>query len=737
MRRLSPALLLLAGAALLSACGGETPRPVSASTAPTPAAPAPAPTVNYDTAEYRRSNSAVAANALPAWQAGVSGKGVTIGFVDTGIDTSSAEFAGRISAASRDVTGQDRGITDTDGHGTSIAAVAAAARNDSALEGIAPESTLAVMRADNGNCTDGCHFADAAIAAGIDASIAAGARVINLSLGGSTASQQLREAFRRATAANVVLVMSAGNDALDTIGPLPGAALAAAGTGAIIVVGSVDQNGAISDFSNRAGSASGNYMLALGERVLSIDHQGTQWLMSGTSFAAPAVAAAVALLAQYNPQLTATQIVEILLSTATDAGAAGTDAVYGHGILNIGKAIAPIGATSLAGTATAVPLDAGGTLGSAMGSGLSTGDGLSALPVEDSYGRGYTLNLARNLRPAAASRLAGRLQSAALAQADTTMRAGPFTARLALSATAPAGFTAADAFRDQPRDVESLGFALRGVDARAGARNPLRETRLSLSTGALQLTAASGRQTSLVLPGSAAPGFVTTDGLSPDELDSGGNARLFAAETRHGPLTLALAAATGELSLPDRPGPRYNARQSRVALAAGLDHGPFHLAARLTRSTDDGALLGTRLDPAFGLLGGSSSILGVAAGWQGHGLSLRLAASRGRHDPRLAAGALLRDAGPWQSQSWSADADLALADGLLSLRVAQPLAVTAATLALADGRHLSAAATARETATELGYSKGSLRLATFHRTNAGNQPNLTDTGAALSLRTRF
>ena len=729
--------LLFGCALLLAACGGETPRPVSVSSIAAPAPVAPTPAVNYDTAEYRRSNTAVAANALPAWQAGVSGEGVTIGFVDTGIDAGSAEFAGRILPTSRDVTGQGRSITDVDGHGTAIATIAAAARNDSGTVGIAPAASLAVMRADSGDCSDGCRFSDAAIATGIDAAVAAGARVINISLGGSSGSAQLREAFRRATSSGVVLVMSAGNDGLDSVGALPAAALGAGGSGAVIVVGAADANGVITDFSNRAGSAASNYMVALGNRVLTTDHQGTQWLMSGTSFAAPSVAAAVALLAQYHPGLSASQIVDILLSSATDAGNAGTDSVYGRGVLNIGRALAPIGATSLAGTAVSVPLDTGGTLGAALGNGLSSGEGLRAVPIEDGYGRAYSLNLARDLRSATAGRLAARLQAAALAEAQTTHHAGPFTFSLHLSAAAGAAPATPDAFRQQPRDTEALGFALRGVDARAGQRNPLRETRLSLSAGGLGLVAATGRDTALALPGAAASGFVTMDGLSPDDRAPSGGEQMFAAEAHRGGLTLALAASNALPADSGEPGPHRAMRQSRLTLAARYDLGEFHLASRLSRTNDSGGMLGSRLDPAYGLLGGASTLAGIAVGWQDERLALRLAASSGRHRPEFAAGGLLRDGGDWHSQSWSATAERRTGGGTLRLGIARPLVVTRANLALANGVTLSAAATARETATELGFTAPGFTLAAFHRANAGNLPGVSDSGGAFTLRTAF
>ncbi len=112
---------------------------------------------------------------------------MTIGIVDSGINPALAEFSGRISSASTDVAG-NRGVSDEGGHGTAVSAVAAAARNGSNTMGVAFDATIANFRADDpGSCAakDGCQFFDDAIARGIDAARVAGAKVINLSLGGS------------------------------------------------------------------------------------------------------------------------------------------------------------------------------------------------------------------------------------------------------------------------------------------------------------------------------------------------------------------------------------------------------------------------------------------------------------------------------------------------------------------------------------------------------------------------
>ena len=744
--RLRACLLLSAGCMALAACGGAggsvTPvsqTPAAVTPAPTPAPPA---AISYDTAEYRRSTATLGSAAITAWQAGATGRGITIAFVDSGIDTGSAEFAGRISGQSRDVSGQGRTVQDISGHGTAVAGVAAAARNDSQIMGVAFEATIASFRADNGQCADGCNYTDASIAAGVDAAANAGARAINISLGGSPANSVLRNALARAAGDGAVIVLSAGNEGAANPDPLPLGALSAVGPSAVIIVGSVGDGGVISSFSNRAGSAAANFLVALGEGVRGFDHLGQAYHYSGTSFSAPAVTGAVALLAQAFPNLTATRITEILLTTADDLGEAGTDAVYGRGRLNIGRAMSPIGQTSLAGTAVPVSATSAGALGSALGTGLSGSAGLGAVPVVDSHDRLYHFALGGGLRPASAARLAGRLKAGELETAATDVSAGPFRAALTLRATGDRDRPAADAFRDGDRQVAHLGLALRGVDRRAASRNPLRETRLSLRQGTPSeaewgLSVASGQLAREALPGSAAGGLAADDGLTPDDNMGTGGRQLAMADWRSGGLTLALAATQRRLALPRLDGLSTDNRQDQLLAAASWARGPLALTLHAADTQEDGAFLGTRLSGDYGLTGGRTQSLGGALAFGRGGFGLRLAGTRGWATPHLAANSLLRADGALAVESWSATARAPLGGGVLSLFVAQPPAVTGGGFRLADGTPLGAGVTARETAREIGWSRGGFTLAAFRRDNAGNQPGLTDTGGAVTLRTRF
>jgi hypothetical protein len=411
-------------ALLLSACGGgggggggapinSTPAPTPSPTpSPTPTptpTPTPPPTINYNTAEYQRSNSASAHGAITAYQAGATGAGVKVAVIDTGINPALAEFAGRIDPSSRDVAGA-RPLGDDDGHGTAVAGVAAAARNDADTHGVAFNATVIALRADEpDSCSDSCSFTDSAIAAGVDAARLAGAKVINMSLGGSAPGSTLLNAIQRAVNAGIILVISAGNDGADVqgINPDPFALIPAQYfPGNVIIAGSVgvgDGFGGtnlsqLSDFSNKAGTGAQNYLTALGYRNVSPDQTGTLFYWSGTSFAAPTVTGAVALIAQAFPNLTASQILSLLFTTADDLGAAGVDAEFGRGRLNLTRAFQPQGTTSLAGTAIEVGTATAGDLPAAAGDAGTTGT-MGAVII-DGYSRAFTMNLAAALRRA-------------------------------------------------------------------------------------------------------------------------------------------------------------------------------------------------------------------------------------------------------------------------------------------------------------------------------------------------
>jgi subtilisin family serine protease len=344
-------------------------------------------------------------DAIVAYQNGASGAGITVGIVDTGIASANAEFAGRISAQSKAFNGTGS-IEDNEGHGTAVATVLAAARNNRKTMGMAWNATIMALRTDDPtDCdpTHGCSHPTSYITQAIDHAVARGARVINISLGGDGSTPSLRTAISNATGAGVIIVISSGNDG--TTGP-DGFAFELADPsishGLVILATSNDRTGNHSSFANGAAGRETVTLSALGDRVRAQDHTGTEFLWSGTSFSAPQVSGAIALLLQAFPNLTPQQVVDRLLSTAQDAGATGPDAVFGMGIMDLAAAFAPAGTTSLGDSKTPLSLSSNGSLSSAMGD-ASGGVATSAIAI-DALGRAYSISLQSTLgtRPASA-----------------------------------------------------------------------------------------------------------------------------------------------------------------------------------------------------------------------------------------------------------------------------------------------------------------------------------------------
>jgi len=786
MRRTIALATAACGFGLLAGCGGgggsviSTPTPAPApspSPTPTPAptptpSPTPTPTPsNFITSEYNRSDGPAFHNAVTAWQQGATGKGVTLAIVDSGIDTANTEFAGRISAASADVVAS-RGLVPDDDHGTQVALTAAAARNNSGILGIAYDATIQMLRADTpGTCMDttgedpGCKFEDIDIATGIDRAVGAGARVINLSLGGSAPSSELRSALARAAAAGVVVVVSAGNDGdttdttKDPNNPDPFASgLRQSGDGNVLIAGSVDGNGIVSSFSNRAGSEQQWYLMAQGEDVCCVyegsqikvgtDSSGNSFVLvvNGTSFAAPQVSGAVALLAQAFPTLTGKQIVDLLLRTARDAGASGTDAIYGRGVLDIGRAFQPQGTTSLAGTTTQVAL-AGTTLaaGSAMGDAVQ-GQGLGVV-ILDGYSRAYAVELAAGLRSAQVEqRLAGALLGHSR---PVAMAAGQATLAFSIDSRGRSAWSGP--LRLSREDGEGARVLAATVTARLAPGK---------SFGFAWRQSAEGLGASLA--GRREPAFLIAPSPGSELAGQQNDAAAFAYRQMLGRAGLTVSAERGEV----RSGPFAEAdtlvsrrqKEQMVRLGLALDRrlGAVDTALGLSWLREDRTVLGGRFSDAFA--GGAQSLFADArAGWSlAPGWRISAAGRLGWTRPDRSA---VIGASRLVSSAWALDVErqgVFTPGDALALRVSQPLRVESGGVSLrlpvaydyATGtatfadRSLSLAPHGRELMGELAWrgrlANGDLAASLFYRKDPGHFATLPDDkGVALRWSTGF
>ena len=296
------------------------------------------------------------------------------------------------------VTGSAATVGDVDGHGTAVAGIIAARRNDALSHGVAFGASLLVVRADApGSCPAACAFDQAHVAAATDYAVDQGARVINYSLGGAgSLDGALGDALERAVDAGRIVVLAAGNEAgNDPVFPGIFAGSAEA-RGRAIAVGALDGNGDLASFSNRAGSAREYFLVAPGVEILAPELDGDATLVSGTSFATPHVSGAAALVLDAAPFLGIDDVVELLLATATDLGAPGTDVIYGRGLLNLEAALAPQGPLSIPlGSSVDGAAAALGATGLRLGGAFGRGPDLGRAVFLDGYGRPYWIDLDR------------------------------------------------------------------------------------------------------------------------------------------------------------------------------------------------------------------------------------------------------------------------------------------------------------------------------------------------------
>ncbi|GAB3942921.1 S8 family serine peptidase [Kribbella albertanoniae] len=259
-----------------------------------------------------------------AWQRGFTGKGVKIAVLDTGIDPTHPDVAGRVAAAEDFSESGD--AADHHGHGTHVASIAAGngTASDGKYKGVAPDATLL-----NGKVldNDGNGY-DSGIIAGMEWATAQGASVVNLSLGGgpSDGTDELSQAVNRISKqTGALFVIAAGN----CFRPTPGTVSTPAAADEALAVGNLQRDGLPSSTSchgPRKGdgalkpelSAPGTDLVAaraagtsLGEPV---DENYTT--LSGTSMASPHVAGTAALLAQAHPDWKADALKARLISTA-------------------------------------------------------------------------------------------------------------------------------------------------------------------------------------------------------------------------------------------------------------------------------------------------------------------------------------------------------------------------------------------------------------------------------------
>jgi type VII secretion-associated serine protease mycosin len=305
---------------------GATPAAAAAASAsvaaPARAAPAAAPPRVQD--ELAR------LGAERAWQLS-TGAGITVAVLDSGVDASHPDLAGRVLPGKDYVDGSTDGRVDPVGHGTAVASLIAG-RAGGTVIGLAPDATILPVRVLD---SENRYETAATVADGLVWAVEQGAQVVNLSLGSAHDSSALSAAIAFAMANDVVVVACTGNSrhrqrrSQQIWYP-------AREPGVLAVGGLVWVDGEPRHWPR---SLTGRETVLSAPAVLTAAAPGGgSRVVQGTSFSSALVAATAALARARWPEATAGEVVHRLVATADDLGEPGRDARYGYG------AVDPVGA---------------------------------------------------------------------------------------------------------------------------------------------------------------------------------------------------------------------------------------------------------------------------------------------------------------------------------------------------------------------------------------------------------
>jgi subtilisin family serine protease len=269
---------------------------------------------------------------VPATQDLVSGRGVTVAVIDSGVDLGHPALK-RASIKAYDAV--DGGVKDPDRHGTAIAGIIA---GQGEVNGIAPGVKVLAIRAFAPERIGGAPVTTSmTLARATDTAAAQGARVVNMSFAGPR-DELLLSLIDAAHAKGIVFVAAAGNQGPDAPPAWPAA------YEKVIGITATDEQDGLYAMANR-----GDYIsvAAPGVDILVPVVGKALDYMSGTSFAAAHISGIAALLMERNPRLGPEDVRALLLEAAHDLGETGRDDDFGAGLADAFGAVSMAASTKV------------------------------------------------------------------------------------------------------------------------------------------------------------------------------------------------------------------------------------------------------------------------------------------------------------------------------------------------------------------------------------------------------
>jgi len=280
--------------------------------------------------QYSRQWAMAKINAEQGWSVVRPRSEVTVAILDTGVDINHPDLKGKLVPGTNTVNPL-KSTRDSEGHGTHVAGIVGAVMNNGlGVAGVAGIPQVKIMPV---KVFDDWGGSDISISDGIIWAADHGARVMNMSFGSFFESKVLNDAINYAYDKGVVMVAAAGNWASWEIS-YPAALTK------VIAVSAVDKNDNLADYSSYGPEID---VAAPGEEIYSTvwnPYKGSTYTeMSGTSMASPMVAGLAALLLAQDPALSNDDVRQIIEVSAKDLGDPGWDPEFGHGLINVHKAL--------------------------------------------------------------------------------------------------------------------------------------------------------------------------------------------------------------------------------------------------------------------------------------------------------------------------------------------------------------------------------------------------------------